>query len=221
MDSASPSGASASSRVSRRLLFGAIGALLLGGIAVGLWFGLLRDNFVPKKFRHGRRRQSLSQRTDFPAADWRRDRSLSHRHDHRFERLGSVRTGISRPKSPFLHRRVSSIFAFRYVATRKAESSGMPTRLKLWSARNAVACPSSSIVRPAQRTGACVAFYRLLVRGEPAESVYAELPRYGWDPKTDQILIDYANSNMRTLAELLVARHVIERVPDKLPQLHP
>ena len=72
-----------------------------------------------------------------------------------------------------------------------------------------------------QRTGGCVSFYRLLVRHDPPESIYQDLTRYGWDAGTDQILLDYMNSNMRTMANLLVDRHVLDRVPDEIPRLHP
>ncbi len=75
-------------------------------------------------------------------------------------------------------------------------------------------------VAGAQRTGACIAFYRLLVRNDPPADVYAELMRYGWNPKTDQDLLDYVNSQMGELARLLVERQVLERVPDPLPRLH-
>jgi Tyrosine phosphatase family len=72
-----------------------------------------------------------------------------------------------------------------------------------------------------QRTGACVSFYRLLVRGDPPESVYRELVSYAWDPRSDKILLDYVNGHMHDMAQLLVQRHIIDREPDPLPVLHP
>lgn len=72
-----------------------------------------------------------------------------------------------------------------------------------------------------QRTGGCLSFYRLLVRRDAPASVYQDLGRYGWDAANDQILVDYVNSNMRTMAELLVERHVLDRVPDEIPRLEP
>jgi protein tyrosine phosphatase (PTP) superfamily phosphohydrolase (DUF442 family) len=71
-----------------------------------------------------------------------------------------------------------------------------------------------------QRTGAAVAFYRLLVQGRPPPEVYDELRDYDWDPKDDYVLLDYINEHMEELARLLVERGVIPRVPDPIPQLH-
>jgi hypothetical protein len=71
-----------------------------------------------------------------------------------------------------------------------------------------------------QRTGACVSFYRLLIRKDPPESVYQELAHYGWDAGTDKVLLEYVNSHMRELAEILVQRHVLDRVPEPVPTLH-
>jgi protein tyrosine/serine phosphatase len=73
----------------------------------------------------------------------------------------------------------------------------------------------------AQRTGACVSFYRLLVRRDPPHDVYAELLRYGWEPRKDRVLLEYVNANMTELAERLVERHVLDRKPDPLPVLGP
>jgi hypothetical protein len=73
----------------------------------------------------------------------------------------------------------------------------------------------------AQRTGACVAFYRLLVRREATPEVYRELMSYAWDPVSNVALTDYVNSHMGELAGLLVEKHVIDRVPDNLPRLGP
>ena len=72
-----------------------------------------------------------------------------------------------------------------------------------------------------QRTGACVSFYRLLVRHDPPEAVYRELVAYGWNPRTNQVLLNYVNGHMHELAQMLVERHVIDREPTPLPSLHP
>lgn len=72
-----------------------------------------------------------------------------------------------------------------------------------------------------QRTGSVVAAYRVLVLGQSPRDAYAELVRYGWDPDTDQVLLSYLNGNLRTVAEELARRGLIERVPDPLPVVGP
>jgi protein tyrosine phosphatase (PTP) superfamily phosphohydrolase (DUF442 family) len=68
-----------------------------------------------------------------------------------------------------------------------------------------------------QRTGAATAFFRLLIEHQSPQEAHKELAKFDWDPKHDAILVDYMNSHMRELADLLVQRHVIEKVPDPLP----
>jgi len=71
-----------------------------------------------------------------------------------------------------------------------------------------------------QRTGAATVFYRLLIQRASTPDAYDELLRYGADPhKKDAVLIQYVNGHMRELAQMLVDRHVIDAIPDPLPQL--
>lgn len=72
-----------------------------------------------------------------------------------------------------------------------------------------------------QRTGSVTAAYRVLVLGESPQKAYEELQEYGWDPSTDQILLQYLNGNMQFVAESLVKRGVIDRVPNPLPVVGP
>ncbi len=83
-------------------------------------------------------------------------------------------------------------------------------------------CPSSFIVTPA-RSGRVPAspFTGYWFAGTCPKAFTQELGRYGWDPGSDQVLLDYVNSHMRDMAELLVHRHVLDRVPDEMPRLHP
>lgn len=71
----------------------------------------------------------------------------------------------------------------------------------------------------AQRTGGVVAAYRLLVERKSPDEARAELKRYGWKPGKDQVLLNYLNQHMAELAELLLARKVIETIPNPLPVL--
>lgn len=73
----------------------------------------------------------------------------------------------------------------------------------------------------ARRSAAVVAMYELLVEGRPAGEVYRELDRFGAGAVAESPLLPYLNENMAELAELLVVRGVIERVPDSLPLLQP
>jgi protein tyrosine phosphatase (PTP) superfamily phosphohydrolase (DUF442 family) len=72
-----------------------------------------------------------------------------------------------------------------------------------------------------RRSAAVVSMYQLLVEGRPVDDVYRELDRYGARPVAQSPLLPYLNSNLRELAEQLVERGVIERVPDPLPLLRP
>lgn len=73
----------------------------------------------------------------------------------------------------------------------------------------------------AQRTGSVVAAYRVLVLGDSPQDAYSELVSYGWDAETDQVLLLYLNGHMRHVAEQLVERGIIARVPDPIPVVGP
>ena len=72
----------------------------------------------------------------------------------------------------------------------------------------------------AQRTGGVIACYQLLVEHRPEPEVYAELRRFGHDPKDNPHLLAYLNQHMGEIAAGLVADGTIDRVPVPLPVLH-
>lgn len=72
-----------------------------------------------------------------------------------------------------------------------------------------------------RRAAAVVSMYQLLVEGRAAADVYRELDRFGNRPVAESPLLPFLNENMGALAEELVERSVIERVPDPLPLLSP
>jgi protein tyrosine phosphatase (PTP) superfamily phosphohydrolase (DUF442 family) len=71
----------------------------------------------------------------------------------------------------------------------------------------------------AQRTGGVIAAWRLLVERKDPSFVLKELRRYGWDPKDDTVLLEYLNSHMAELAQLLHESGVIDPIPIPLPEL--
>jgi predicted protein tyrosine phosphatase len=71
------------------------------------------------------------------------------------------------------------------------------------------------------RTGAAVAFYRMLVQRRTSAEAYEELVRGGWKPKDNPDLLAYMNSHMAELAGMLVEQGAIESVPDPLPVIGP
>ncbi len=70
-----------------------------------------------------------------------------------------------------------------------------------------------------QRTGAAIAFYRLLMETKDTDIVLAEMMKYDWDPEEDQILVEYINEHMAEIAEALVEKDVLESMPSPLPVL--
>ena len=67
------------------------------------------------------------------------------------------------------------------------------------------------------RTGGMYAIWRLFVEGWSPQRVRDEMGYYGM--KDDNVLVDYLNKNMDTIAHRLVEEGVIDRVPNPLPVL--
>ena len=71
------------------------------------------------------------------------------------------------------------------------------------------------------RTGAAVAFYRLLIQKWSGKDALQEMRSYGWRPHETRRLIRFMNANMKPLAKLLVQRGVLKAIPERIPHLDP
>jgi protein tyrosine/serine phosphatase len=204
----------------RFAVLAAVGVAFIA-LALLLWTLVLRDRFVAKRFGEvvPRKVYRSGQISRFLIAD------VVDRHeigtiidlngldpndaDQRAELQVSEEKGIRHLRFPLRGDATGQIerYAGALQAIVESERDGRPVL---------VHCAAGT-----QRTGACISFYRLLVRHDPPESVYRELASYGWDPRSNKVLLDYVNGHMRELAQLLVEQHTIEREPNPLPVLHP
>jgi hypothetical protein len=201
------------------LLIGA--AVTIAATAIGLWSVVLRDRLVPKRFGvvvPGKVFRS-GQISRFLIADVVSRNAIGTIID-----LNGLEPGNADQQAELDLAQAKGIRHMRF--TLRGNATG---EIDHYAGALAAIVESERQGRPVlvhcaagtQRTGACVSFYRLLVRHDPPESVYRELKKYGWDPRSDQILVDYVNGHMHELAQLLVQRHAIEREPSPLPILHP
>ncbi|HXY36922.1 MAG TPA: tyrosine-protein phosphatase [Planctomycetaceae bacterium] len=216
-----PSRTAATAARRTRQIVVAVAGLALVGAALLLWTLVLRDRFVPKRFgtvvpgklyRSGQisrhliagviDRYGIGTIIDLNGLD-------PNDADQRAELDAAHAKGVRHLRFPLRGDGTGQIerYAGAVEAIVESEQQGRPVL---------VHCAAGS-----QRTGACVSFYRLLVRHDPPENVYRELVSYGWDPRTNQVLLDYVNGHIRELAQLLVDRHAIDRAPTPLPTLHP
>jgi len=74
-------------------------------------------------------------------------------------------------------------------------------------------------VAGAQRTGGVIAAYRLILQHKDANSVRAEMIRYGFDPNDDINLRVFLNGNMMNIAEELKNMGVIGKIPSSIPEI--
>jgi hypothetical protein len=204
----------------RAVLLTALAIIVASG-AILIWTLVLRERFVPKRFgvvipgkvfRSGQisrfligdvvDRNNIGTIIDLNGFDPKDA-------DQRVELEVSEAKGVRHLRFPLHGDATGQIdrYAGAVEAMVESEHQGRPVL---------VHCAAGS-----QRTGACISFYRLLVLHDPPENVYRELVSYGWDPRSNRILLEYVNGHMRELAEMLVGRHVIDRLPDPLPVLHP
>ena len=72
-----------------------------------------------------------------------------------------------------------------------------------------------------RRAGAVTGLYLLLVEGRSGAEAYAEIARFGEQDLDESPLLPFLNQNLRPIAEALVRRGVIARVPEPLPRLGP
>ncbi len=205
----------------RVFIFAIVGAAAVAAIGAGVWFFVLRDRFVPKRFGvvipgEVYRSGQISRHLIAEVIDRYRIGTIIDLNgfdpsdpDQQAEATVSQSKGVRHCCFPLRGNGTGKIerYADAIEALVNSQRNGRPVLVHCYAG--------------AQRTGACVSFYRLLIRQDPPESVYEELVRYGWDPESDQVLVDYVNSHMRELATLLVQRHVLDRVPLTIPALHP
>jgi hypothetical protein len=216
-----PSAAANPGRRRRRIFLLIAGAALVAATGAAAWSFGIRDKFVPKRFgivvpdkiyRSGQ----ISGRLIGPVIDRYHIGTIvdlngfdKNDADQRAELAVSESKGVEHRCFPLKGNGTGKIerYADAVATIVQSEREGRPVLVHCYAGT--------------QRTGGCLSFYRLLVRRDPPTSVYQDLARYGWDPATDQILVDYVNSNLRTMADLLVQRHVLDRVPDQIPRLQP
>ncbi len=70
-----------------------------------------------------------------------------------------------------------------------------------------------------QRTGGIVACYRLLIEQADPQSVVDELREYQWTPSEGTELPEYINTHLPYIANQLVERGLLDRVPSPMPML--
>jgi hypothetical protein len=131
------------------------------------------------------------------------------RESHRTEREAIDELGIERLHFPMRGNGTGKLsrYADAIAEVAEARREGVPVL---------VHCAAG-----ARRSAAVISMYQLLVEGRDAAAVYAELDRFGKRPVAESPLLPYLNENMQELAEQLVERGVIERVPRPLPLLRP
>jgi len=197
-----------------RIVAGFAAAAAIAVAVLELWYPI-QQRFVPKQFsvvepgriyRSGQISASIIHATlarydiqtvvslqDYDARD----------SNHRAEREATEALGIRELHFPLRGDGSGEIrsYAFALAEMARADREGTPVL---------VHCAAGT-----ERTGAAVAFYRILVQQRPASEAYQELLHGGWDPSDNPQLLVYMNEHMAELARLLTEMGVIDRVPDQ------
>ncbi len=196
----------------------AVIAATVGG-SIWLWEEVLEDRFVAKRF--GVVEPDLIYRSG-QLSQYVVERVLA---DNQIQVVVDL-TGPE-PNAPHEHAEVSAVAKLdieRHELPLKGDGTGDITRYAdaievmhrayLAGQPVLVHCAAGS-----QRTGAAVAFYRVLVQGRDKASVIDELKQYDWSPKKDRVLLRYMDEHIAELAKMLKDRGVIDTVPEALPTM--
>ena len=204
----------------KRYLFLFLTLLLIVG-SVWLWEEVLEDRFIPKRFgvvepgqiyRSGRLHRSLLEKT---------------LRQYNIARIVDLTGGV--PKDQDQQAEVHAAQALgieRVELYLEGDGTGDIRRYAeaIVFIHDAVRQNKPVLVHcsaGAQRTGGVIAAYRLLVQKKRPSEVHDEMAKYRWNPNKDHEVLQYLNNNMSSLATILVAQGVLDRVPEPLPQLGP
>ncbi len=205
----------------RRIRWGVLAAwlLLIAGASVMLWIFVLRERLIVKRwgtvvpglvFRSGQ----ISRFLIMPTLQQHGIRHIicmtspdALDADQQAELAAVRELGIEHVFLPLNGRGVGKVEHFTGAVKLLAVSAqaGQPVL---------VHCHAGS-----QRTGGVVAAYRLLVEHRSPQFVIEELRQYGWNPRRDQILVDFVNAHLKEAATELVAAKCLDQVPHPLPVL--
>lgn len=193
--------------------------LLAVGCGVALWFNVLHYRVFPKRwgtvvpgvvFRSG-------QVSRFLIVPTLRQHGIRHiicmtspdakDEDQQAELAAVEQLGIEHVFLPLNGRGIGKVEHFTQAVTRLARNAreGEPVL---------VHCHAGT-----QRTGGVIAAYRLLIEQRSPQFVLDELRRYGWNPRRDQVLVDFVNAHLKDAATELVAAGCLEQIPQPLPVL--
>lgn len=220
-DSTSPRGTLPVRKKRRWGIAALVVVLACVGSVVAAWFGGLDDQFVPRRwgavtpgliYRSGQ----LSDRVVGPTL---RENGVKV----------IVNLGVDKPHKPDQAAELRAARELEIERTTLFLNGDGTGPIASYAEAVEIVCRARSVGKPVlihcsagtQRTGAAVAFYRVLVEGKPPAQAVAELRKYNWTPQDNPALLPYINGHMRELATLLVGRGVLERVPEPLPVLTP
>jgi protein-tyrosine phosphatase len=201
----------------RRLIVA--GLLIVTGLAIWAWFGIIRYHVIPKRFgvveqgsiyRSGQLSASLVKKVLADhnirvIVDLTNDDPKNQ--DQQAEKKAAAELNIKVLRFPMSGKGTGDVndYASAVAAIANAEKQNLPVL---------VHCAAGT-----QRTGGVIAMFRLLVQKKDPASVISEMKHYGWNAKDNPDLLPYLNSNMALLAEMLKQAGVINEAPSPLPKL--
>ena len=205
-------------RTGRKWLFVA-GLVIVVGLAIWAWFGIIRYHVIPKRFgvveqgriyRSGQISAPLIKKIltkynirviiDLSSAD-------SNNHDKQAEKQAAAKLNIKVLRFPMSGNGTGDVndYAGAVTAIANAEKQNLPVL---------VHCAAG-----AMRTGGVIATYRLLVQKIDPNIVEDEIEKYGCDIDNKPILRSFLNDNMAGLAIRLKQAGVIDQIPATIPQI--
>lgn len=204
--------------ITRRRIAVFIAASLLCGGGFAIWKTLLEERFFPRAF--GAVVPGLVYRSGFLHEDLVAD-TLA---EHRIRRIVDLTSQGHLPEQEAEKHAARKLGIERLCFALRGDGTGDVDRYadavthiaRAWQAGEPILVHCAA---GAQRTGGVIAAFRLLVKGDPVDEVYAEMQAYGWRPERDGKLVAFLNQHLGELAAILKHRGVIEQIPDPLPQL--
>ncbi len=208
----------ASSGNRHKWVFVAVPAIVIG-LAIWAWFGIIRDQVIPKKFgvvvpghiyRSGQISAPLIKKTltkynirviiDLTSDD-------PKDHDKQAEKQAATELNIKVLRFPMSGNGTGDVndYASAVAAIANSEKQNQPVL---------VHCAAG-----AMRTGGVIATYRLLVQKIDPNIVEDEMEKYGCAIDDKPVLRSFLNDNMAGLTKQLKQAGVINEIPAAIPQI--